>query len=168
MCNLFMFKRLYISLVFSCLVVSKQLSTIIVDMRNFVAKFRKILEICKIFAGNQVDERGNVTRRLEYGVSWNHSKPDYTSAVQPTSQKDDVTWREHTLGHYGCRRRRRCFQHRFQSWQVSKCVRTHLPKDASLSFLYLMIILENTLLCQKGFWPFRVDGYQSNFLHYVY
>ena len=64
-----MFKRLYISLVFSCLVVSKQLSTIIVDMRNFVAKFRKILEICKIFAGNQVDERGNVTRRLEYGVS---------------------------------------------------------------------------------------------------
>lgn len=42
-------------------------------MRNFVAKFRKNLEICKIFAGNQVDERGNVTRRLEYGVSWNQT-----------------------------------------------------------------------------------------------
>lgn len=42
--------------------VSNQLSRIIVDMRNFVAKFRKILEICKKFAENQVNERGNVTR----------------------------------------------------------------------------------------------------------
>ena len=31
-------------------------------MRNFVAKFGKILEICKKFAENQVNERGNVTR----------------------------------------------------------------------------------------------------------
>ena len=40
------------SLIFSILVVPNQLSTIIVDMRNFVAKFGKILEIFKKFAGN--------------------------------------------------------------------------------------------------------------------
>ena len=37
-------------LIFSNLVVSKLLSTIIVDMRNFFTNFRKILEICKQFA----------------------------------------------------------------------------------------------------------------------
>ena len=58
-----MLKKLHISLIFSNLVVSKLLSTIIVDMRNFVTKFRKILEICKQFAGNQVNEKGNVPRR---------------------------------------------------------------------------------------------------------
>ena len=57
-----MLKKLHISLIFSTLVVSNQLSTIFVDMRNFVAKFGKILEICKKFAENQVNERGNVTR----------------------------------------------------------------------------------------------------------
>ena len=31
-------------------------------MYNFVAKFGKILEICKQFAGNQVNSNGNVTR----------------------------------------------------------------------------------------------------------
>ena len=56
-------KKLHILLIFSNLVVSKLLSTIIVDMRNFVTKFRKILEICKQFAGNQVNEKGNVPRR---------------------------------------------------------------------------------------------------------
>lgn len=35
------------SLIFSNLVVSKQLSTIIVDMCNFVTKFGKFLEICR-------------------------------------------------------------------------------------------------------------------------
>ena len=39
-----MLKKLHMSLIFSNLVVSKQLSTIIVDMRNFVTKFGKILE----------------------------------------------------------------------------------------------------------------------------
>ena len=57
-----MLKKLHISLIFSNLVVSNQLSRIIVDMRNFVAKFGKILEICKKFAENQVNEKGNVTR----------------------------------------------------------------------------------------------------------
>ena len=56
-------KKLHISLIFSNLVVIKLLSTIIVDMRNFVTNFRKILEICKQFAGNQVNEKGNVPRR---------------------------------------------------------------------------------------------------------
>ena len=50
------------SLIFSTLVASKQLNAIIGDMRNFVAKFGKILGICKIFAENQVNERGNITR----------------------------------------------------------------------------------------------------------
>ena len=31
-------------------------------MRNFVTKFGIILEICKKFAGNQVNEKGNVPR----------------------------------------------------------------------------------------------------------
>ena len=57
-----MLKKLHISLLFSNLVVSNQLSGIIVDMRNFVTKFGKILEICKKFAGNQVNEKGNVPR----------------------------------------------------------------------------------------------------------
>ena len=57
-----MLKKLHISLILSTLVVSNHISSIIVDMRNFVTKFRKILEICKKFAGNQVNESGNVTR----------------------------------------------------------------------------------------------------------
>jgi hypothetical protein len=43
-------------------VVAKLLSYKVTAMRNFVAKFGKILEICKKFAENQVNERGNVTR----------------------------------------------------------------------------------------------------------
>ena len=57
-----MFKKLYISLIFSNLVETKQLCTIIVDMHNFVTMFGKILEICKKFAGNHVNEKGNVPR----------------------------------------------------------------------------------------------------------
>lgn len=56
-------KKLYISLIFSNLVVLKLLSTIIIAMHNFIVKFRKILEICKQLAGNQVNEKGNVPRR---------------------------------------------------------------------------------------------------------
>lgn len=43
-----MLKKLHISLIFSTLVVSNPLSTIIVDMRNFVTKFGFFLR----FAGN--------------------------------------------------------------------------------------------------------------------
>ncbi len=32
-------------------------------MRNLVSDFKNILEICKSFAGNLVNEKGNVTRR---------------------------------------------------------------------------------------------------------
>ncbi len=35
----------------------------IIAMHNFIAKFRKVLEICKQYAGNQVNKRGNVPRR---------------------------------------------------------------------------------------------------------
>ena len=58
-----MLKKLHMSLIFSILVVSNPLSTIIIDMHNFVAKFGKILEICKQFAGNRVNEKGNIPRR---------------------------------------------------------------------------------------------------------
>ena len=50
-------------MIFSNLVVSKTLSYNIIAMHNFIAKFRKVLEICKQYAGNQVNERGNVPRR---------------------------------------------------------------------------------------------------------
>lgn len=56
-------KKLHISLIFSNLVVVKSLSLNIIAMHNFIAKFRKILEICKQYAGNQVNEKGNVPRR---------------------------------------------------------------------------------------------------------
>ena len=57
-----MLKKLHMSLNFSNLVVAKLLSYKVTVMHNFVAKFGKILEICKQFAGNQVNEKGNVTR----------------------------------------------------------------------------------------------------------
>ena len=57
-----MYKKLHISLIFSNLVFSKSLSTKIIVMYNFVTKFGKILEICKQFAGNRVNEKGNVAR----------------------------------------------------------------------------------------------------------
>ena len=55
-----MLKKLHISLVVSNLVVSKQLSTIVVDMRIFVTNFGNNLEICKKYAGNRVNEKGNI------------------------------------------------------------------------------------------------------------
>ncbi len=51
------------SLIFSNLVVPKTLSTIIISMHNFIAKFREILDICKHFAGNHVNDCGNIPRR---------------------------------------------------------------------------------------------------------
>lgn len=58
-----MMKKLHISLIFSNLVVYKSLGYKIIVMRNFIAKFRKFLEICKQYAGNQVNDKGNVPRR---------------------------------------------------------------------------------------------------------
>lgn len=52
-------KKLHISLIFSKLVVSKPLITIIAHMHNFIVKFAQILEIYKKFAGNRVDKNGN-------------------------------------------------------------------------------------------------------------
>ena len=56
-------KKLHILQIISTLAVTKPLSTIVIGMHNFIAKFRKIFEICKKFAGNQVNEKGNVPRR---------------------------------------------------------------------------------------------------------
>lgn len=49
-----MLKKLYMSLIFSHLAVFKQLSAIIVDMRNFITKFGKILEICVYGKTNEI------------------------------------------------------------------------------------------------------------------
>lgn len=54
-------KKLYISLIFSKLVVTKLLITKHC-MHNFIVKFGKILDICKHFAGNRVNNHGNVRR----------------------------------------------------------------------------------------------------------
>ena len=55
-------KKLRISQIFSKLVVAKLLSTKSVHMHNFIAKFVKILDIFKEFAGNRVNELGNLPR----------------------------------------------------------------------------------------------------------
>ena len=57
-----MSKKLYMSLVFSNLVVIKTLSSNH-RMHNLYTKFVKILEICKQFSENFVNESGNVPRR---------------------------------------------------------------------------------------------------------
>lgn len=49
-------------LIFINLVLAELLSCKVTVMHNFVAKFGKILEICKQFAENQVNEKENVTR----------------------------------------------------------------------------------------------------------
>lgn len=56
-------EKLHISLIFSILVASKPLITIYLLMRNFIANFARILEICKDFAGTRVNALGNVPRR---------------------------------------------------------------------------------------------------------
>ena len=56
-----MSKMLYISLIFSNLVVIKKLSSNH-RMYNLYTKFVKILEICKQFSENLVNESGNVPR----------------------------------------------------------------------------------------------------------
>ena len=57
-----MSKKLYISLIFSNLVVLKTLSSNH-RMYNLYTKFVKILEICKQFSENLVNDSGNVPRR---------------------------------------------------------------------------------------------------------
>ena len=57
-----MSKKLYISLIFSNLVVIKKLSSNH-RMFNFCTKVVKVFEICKQFSENLVNESGNVPRR---------------------------------------------------------------------------------------------------------
>ena len=52
-----------ISLIFSIFVVPKNKELIIFDMRNLNSKFEKILEVCKNFSKNLVNEQGNAPRR---------------------------------------------------------------------------------------------------------
>ena len=46
----------------SILIMKNKINTIVLDMRNFITNFRKTLGICKQFAGNQANEKGNVAR----------------------------------------------------------------------------------------------------------
>ena len=62
-------KRLHISLIFSKLVVTKPLITIITLMHNFIVKFGKILDIFKEFAGNRVNDLGNVPQDVAHDTS---------------------------------------------------------------------------------------------------
>lgn len=55
-------KKLHKSQIISKLVVTTPLTTIGLLMRNFIANFVRILGICKDFAGNRVNELGNVPR----------------------------------------------------------------------------------------------------------
>lgn len=55
-------KKLHNLQIISKLVVTKLLRTIALLMRNFIANFVRILGICKDFAGNRVNELGNVPR----------------------------------------------------------------------------------------------------------
>ena len=55
-------KKLHNMQIISKLVTAKQLSTIALLMRNFITNFVRILEICKDFAKNRVNERGNIPR----------------------------------------------------------------------------------------------------------
>ena len=61
-----MSKKLYISLVFSNLVVIKTLSSNH-RMYNLYTKFVKTLEICKQFSENLVNESGNVPSASKWG-----------------------------------------------------------------------------------------------------
>ena len=56
-------KKLCISLVISNLATAKTLTAITTLMHNFIASFVKILDIYKHFAGNRVNELGNIPRR---------------------------------------------------------------------------------------------------------
>lgn len=51
-------EKLYISLIFSKLMVCKRLNANCLHMSNLIANFVRIIGICKDFAGNSVEEFG--------------------------------------------------------------------------------------------------------------
>lgn len=55
-------EKLHNSQIISKLMATKPLRTITLLMRNFIANFVRILRICKDFAGNRVNEFGNIPR----------------------------------------------------------------------------------------------------------
>src|SRR5574344_530519 len=57
-----MYKKLYILLIISILVVTKLL-IYIQHMHNLYAIFAKFLDICKMFSADLVNEKGNIPRR---------------------------------------------------------------------------------------------------------
>ena len=55
-------KKMYISLIVSSLAIAKTLTAITTLMHNFIANFVKVLDIYKHFAGNRVNELGNLVQ----------------------------------------------------------------------------------------------------------
>lgn len=55
-------QKSYILLIFRGLMIVKPLNTIYLLMHNFRANIVRLLVICKYFAGNRVNELGNVPR----------------------------------------------------------------------------------------------------------
>ena len=55
-------KKLCISLIVSNLAVDETLTAITTLMHNFIANFVKVLDIYKEFAGNRVNELGNLVQ----------------------------------------------------------------------------------------------------------
>ena len=62
-------KKLRISQIFSKLEVSKPIIDYIAHMHNFIVKFGKILDIFKEFAGNRVNDLGNVPQDVAHDTS---------------------------------------------------------------------------------------------------
>ena len=85
-------------MIFSNLEATNQPSTIIIAIYNFIAKFPKVLEICKQYAGNQVNERGNVPRR---GVVPTFSDLEVVVALSITAEAFGIDSENHLFTRLG-------------------------------------------------------------------
>ncbi len=79
-------KKLYISLNFSILAVEKTVKILVQIMYNFAAKFAKILETCKKFSTDLVNDLGNIPRR---GVVPKFSDPEVI-AMSMTAESESI------------------------------------------------------------------------------
>lgn len=86
-----MSKKLHISLIFSNLVVFKTLSPNH-RMYNLYTKFVKILEICKQFSENLVNESGNVPRRGHFVPKFSDLEVVALSLTAETESIDSEKW----------------------------------------------------------------------------
>ena len=97
-----MLKKLYISLIVSNFVVSNQHGYLSLVMHNLYANFVRILERCKDFSKDLVNERGNLPRR---GVVPRFS--DLEVKTQPTSAFLRGLFQQQQPAAFGCDAKRR-------------------------------------------------------------